>query len=253
MTVYSAMIQRRYLVFVSLLKSMSSSHCKRELLASGFIRRLPLIPLIPTAIIKLFSLWINLLDKWDVTNTHDGLQVVEKYLRIDGDGITKQQYECVKRTANHDYKWYHSFGTDIVNNGEKKTWKLQLNTINSPYKYLVSLIGIIDHKDIDKNIIDFTNNDVFGYGLATANKSLYHQNDSHDFKYLMAYTVGRDKNILTMELDLTKETNGTLSYYIDGVDNQYSNVAFKDIDVNRGYRLTVALYYQDEIVIIDTL
>ena len=124
------------------------------------------------------------------------------------------------------------------------------------------MVGIIDNKYVDKNIKDFTNSDVFGYGLATANKTLYHVDETHEFRYLRGDSFSNDITVLIMELDLTgnqsnndtsNETQqGQLSLSIEGkINNEYDNIAFNNVDLDRSYRLTVALYNEDEAFIVD--
>ena len=230
---------------------------KKERLASGFIRELDDddICSIPIDLIKFISEWINLLDKWDRYNTNlKCLQICNKYLRIDGDSITKESYNCVQRKTRKDCKWHHSFGTDIICRGERKKWALCLKKgKGSPYSYMVSMIGIIDDRYVNKNIKDFTNCDVFGYGLSTANKNVYHQDESHQFHHLGEYTFSK-LNFVQIELDLAtnNKKGGILSFSIDGIDNKCSKIAFNNVDLNRNYRLAVALYHQDEILIVDS-
>ena len=99
--------------------------------------------IMPISIINLFVTWYKCCaDKWHIGESSSDLYIKDRYLMNQID--SKQ--------------WFNAFGTQIICNGEKKIWKLRINSNVKPKSSIISArIGIIDASQvkIDKDIQSF--------------------------------------------------------------------------------------------------
>ena len=150
------------------------------------------------------------------------------------------------------------YGTDIIEKGMKKKWTFQF--LKTALDFAVSYIGIIDNEyiqtaDFNKNYSNLTGSNCGGYALATANRLLYNNGSQKAYAYMGGheFEVG---TLLTMELDMTctSSKHAILAYFINDDETVLEkNIAWNDIDIDRKYRLCVALYRsQSQIALIHT-
>ena len=216
---------------------MSAS--REELLVFGYIKEYHKsnnIELPPNDIVLLFVSWIRLRDTFDKNMIPKEIifhpEIDTKFNHKDGGG------------------WASLIGTIVVEKGIKQSWKFK-----TP-KW--TIIGIID-EEIAKSstiITDFTNLKYKGYGIQTGQWGYYHRSSRFDGslkQYVDQFEAGPASFMFTMELDMTQTQSeyGVLKYIIhakprDGIkqirtDGEYTNIAYDNINIDRKYRLGVAI------------
>eukprot|EP01084_Bolivina_argentea_P262115 443182_1 len=205
---------------------------QRERLATyGFLRQYQ-HEMPPEDIIYTICIFLQLMDEWNDSVTHI-------YVKIDGNTISHSDHGM----GQIGMGYIHAYGTDIVSFGESKFWDFQIITPiynSSP----AIILGIIDENDIEINIPDFTAYNCYGFGLSLRNYKVCHNGQLTYFPYMDSVYV-TNGDFIRMELDLRNGKYGILRYIV-GMDidrkvgrNQYT--AFDNIDINRKYKLCVAL------------
>ena len=137
----------------------------------------------------------------------------------------------------------------ITEKGSKTRWTFKFDEKPSVTNLL---IGIVDDESTQKSegeMDDFSEPQHGGYGYYISSGLKYHGDAAEaPFEYARKF-VYEDNHLITMKLDLTQEKNkhGILSCVIhsklrDGIDiDQYSNVLWDDIDINKKWRAAVAI------------
>ena len=219
-----------------------STKQRKELVVFGYIRAFCkelMLDLPPKDLIELFISWITFMDKFDRAKSHENIQFIKDTL------------------VRHSLSTYATVvGTDIIKKGDKQSWKFKLSR-------RMGLIGIVDNGIVEssKNIRHFTGWYHGGYGLTMSSFEKYHASANYSDGHFdhVDQLINMDCNenkaiIVTMELDLTQNENekGILRYTFpeestaDGEDlktnGKYSNIAYDDIDISKGYRAAVATF-----------
>ena len=211
---------------------------KKTMIVYGYIRSDIGYSYPPSEIAIEMMEWIYLYDSWDKLYTNPKIKISDNYPMNDNG-------HHIISTDKTFSDWFHAFGSFIVSKGNKEHWTLKL----TDYYTSERMIGIIDNKYLSKQkikkLIDFTNTECFGYGLSITSHYLYHINKSKYFKGFQQNVKFKKDSIITMELDLTQKKYGILRYYKGKYDqtqcHKIKNIAYDDIDINRKYRLCVAL------------
>ena len=220
---------------------------REELLVYGYIReyhKANNIELLPNDLILLFLSWTKLMDSFDKNKVHED---VAFHPEID----TK-----FKRTSYASGSYAAVVGTFVVDKGVKQSWKLKIDAG-------AVLLGIMDDEIIKSktNISDLTDTKHKGYGLASGSWYIFHDSDTKQDGSLETYmNQFKVKDIyksftmtITMELDMTQRQNkhGILKYIIHNepkenikeirTDGLFTNIAYDNININKKYRLVLAV------------
>ena len=143
----------------------------KQLIANGFVREIVYSEktigddetTIPMDIIKLISIWIHFIDTLDPKLSHPKMLITHEFLSVNDDDeniIGSKQYECVERGSDPDRQWFHSYGTDVIEKGQKKRWEFKILHNHDSLK-----IGIIDVEYALPDIENFKKKK-YGYGLS---------------------------------------------------------------------------------------
>jgi len=152
----------------------------------------------------------------------------------------KTDGKTLQRTTKES-NWYTGFGTEYVQKGETRSWKVKLITAESA-AFFKGYIGICDVSKCDPKMegpVSDTKNEQYAMHMYNGHKC--HQ--SRDGKpYAAKVTRGK---VVEMVLSLKvpkgnkgKNRVGTLKYIVDGKD---CGVAFDDVDVNKCYKLAISI------------
>ena len=207
---------------------------RKEFLTYGFVRECNLS--IPNDVIALFLDWFQMYDSFDTIKSQASYEFKEEMID-----------EILCQTAtNINYQAASAYGELVIRKGMKFEWKFSFVRAKTEWYY--AIIGIIDNQKLlasNTKIGDFYDESGEGYGLWTGSgNNLHHAKESKDFPYFAQFDHKKIKSI-TLRLDMTQE-NGILSYVVDqpgfSPDTKHDNIAWNDIDINKGYRMAVLVY-----------
>ena len=225
---------------------------RKNLLSFGFVREYcnkNKIEFLPNDIVGLFVLWLSFCDQFDVDLLHKNIKVETKK----DDKYGEYQQVVVKQT---DICHSSAICKKLIKKGDKESWTFKFE---SPASSTTAILGIINNEaaiqadHTEGNISDFSCING-GYGLYLSNMGIYYNElFQGTFEYGDQF-VFKEGDMITMELDLTKE-KGILSFIfhadIDSSSTELSsNVLNDDIDVNELWRAAVALAYPKDIMCI---
>ena len=218
---------------------------REELLTYGYIREhhnSNNIELPPTDVILLLVSWITLIDAFDTNK-------VPRDIQFEDENEARFQ-----RTDTSIEDWVSVVGSYVVQKGSKQLWSFK--TIAKAI-----IIGIMDDELIKSNdeIYDYTLFADGAYGLHILTWDKY-QRVCHGSiaKYATQFKLWDffDDSIvikISMELDMTQKENknGILKYIVHNetkkslseirTDGEYTNIAWDDVDIDKKYRLVVAV------------
>ena len=215
----------------------------RQLVSAGFARQIHISP--PIDIVRYLSEWIAVMDEWDTTKCHPKIVISREDL-LDAKGRPfVENAHCIERVDLGYTHWYHSYGKEVVEKGQKQQWTFQFRSCKDEAS--VSIIGIIDEEHIDPLLDNFCLKEEYGgYGLETWNNTFVHSS-----KMFISSAMGTswfcEHAVLRMELDMTsKEGEPVLSFCMCNRNGVIQNKVVWDeahIDADRRYRLCVSLYH----------
>ena len=227
---------------------------QQEILVYGYVRDDKYwINLIPIAIINLFVTWYRCCaDKWHIQQSSSNLYLQDKLLMNEID--SKQ--------------WLNAFGTQIIGNGQKKIWKLRINSNINPKSSIISCrIGIIDASQIEK--IEYKDIQSFEFMQLIMKRNSSRKHGSFDQDYVGSSAISgvsgnywfwvnskkrnnkiyaqpfKDNDIITMELDLMETIS--LKFKING---QCFGMASKNMDITKKYKLALAVIREESVMIL---
>ena len=238
---------------ISIIPLIQTAAHRKKLLAYGYVK-IQCEYIIPNDVILLIALWIWSGDKFDE-------EMSDKKI-IFGKFCT---FETVQTPSDtDDWVVYRSaVGTDIIQKGMRQIWKFQILK-GCPLPTIVigifedDMIKAIKDKNHDEIIIGSYYRDLginSGYGLSLHSNRIIHDDDVRDFGYGRRFDI-RDMDTFEMNVDMTGKdgVGGILSFVINAKekkgfegseDSGYGdNVAFNGIDIEKRYRMTLALYYR---------
>ena len=214
---------------------------RKSLLTFGFVRigrKSQNIECIPDDIIQLFIAWLSFNDYFDPNLVHPALKMTSN--------DNEYQYLSNLKTTNN-VEWPSAVGTAIIRKGDRFEWKFEMSD-----KLLLTeiMIGIVDNDRLKKNkpITGCDDENWNGWALYCYCMNSMHGNNYSPFHYAQQFKYKKG-DIVTMILDLSQDEskNGTLSFDIDAElkdkdkPNSFSKVLFDDLDINREYRMAVAI------------
>lgn len=219
---------------------------REELVGYGYLRECAIIndkKSIPMDILNMVISWIpRLPGAFDMTVSNDAIQ-----LHSDIPNMFMRRVAKSRNVQDHA----SIIGTSVVSKGIKKTWTLQIDNLSNV------MIGIIDNQVIDNNkiITDFTDEFNKGYGLETSSWDVFHVSDAPDgslAEYAEQFNIWNDET-MTVLLDMTQKEykHGVLKYILHNepimndlqieTHGRYSNIAYDNLDIDKKYRLAVAI------------
>eukprot|EP01084_Bolivina_argentea_P289859 497813_1 len=197
-----------------------------------------------TDLLQYVVIWFSFLDYIDPQTTHQSLKIRD-VMKDSGEEYQLLETGLEKHKNQSKIKHFHAFGTDMVQNGERKIWKFRMKPkCNS---FFDGMIGIVEAQYANKDIsVDesFVFPPFSGYGVTLPQDvavSCIHeiepQDDESEDSGAWADLFNNeiplnftDGAIYAMELDLTG-IHGVLKY------NQH--IAFDDININKKYKLAI--------------
>ena len=217
---------------------------RKSLLTFGFVRnhcKSQNIECIPDEIITLFIAWLFFNDYFDTNLVHP-------LLKMSSNDNKYQHLSNLKKS--HSVEWPSAIGTTIIGKGEKFEWKFAMSDMLLRTEIM---IGIIDNDRLKENkpIKSFYNAIWNGWALYCYGMIPFHNGSKHGplpFYYAKQFRY-KSGDVITMILDLSQEKykNGALSFDIDAeLENKdkpklSNKVLFSDLDVDREYRMAVAI------------
>ena len=221
----------------------------KTLLVIGFVKqtcKVTGVKLFPTDISKLLILWLYFGDRFDEKLTNKQIKI--ENIQDENYG-SYQKINLYKEPVFIDVDRKTAICQKIVTKGLTEKWSFKFD--KKPHcTYLV--VGIVDDETAQKSareMDDFSLPRHGGYGLMLDCGLKYHETEEAPFKYAQQFEY-QDNHLVTMILDLSQEKNkkGVLSFIMhsaikQGVDiNEYSNILYDNIDVNKKWRAAIAIY-----------
>ena len=220
----------------------------QEFLVYGFMRRIDIDQEIPEDIKQLcLSFYRILRDKWNPAISNSSLKINNET----GEIYVADGYDS----------WKNAFGSFIIKKGDIQTWKIKI-TNDSSHQWGIRdrhvSFGVIEYKSNNQLFYRNMTQNAFcncdeesainnAYAYSTNRGDLMCSDD-----YRISYGTGCQKDdILSMTLDLQQTENnhyGTLSF---GLNDKSLGIAFDDIDINKKYCLALAIYYSDDLQLIE--
>ena len=187
-------------------------------------------------------MWLSFCDRFDENLSNKDIKIE---IENDDDYGEYQQIQPIRGVSG----FATAICQNVVKKGDKQSWTFQIEN-------LITIFGIIDDKLARKkkgNVKDFSII-TGGYGLYLNNMGRYHGSwfPTDAFEYGKQFELGQG-DMVTMELDLTKET-GILRFTIHSqlkneiVDKEFNNIFDDEIDVDRKWRAAVAISSSSSII-----
>lgn len=223
---------------------------EQEKLVFGYIRghEYLIVTLVPIAVINLFVTWYKCFpDQWQIDESSHDLYIKNQLLM----------------NETNSSQWFNAYGTQIIGYGQKKIWKLKINSNNATK--ISARIGIIDASQVE-NDVDIQSFE-FIKMIMKRNSSRKHGSFDQDFvgSFAMSGVSGnfwywmnsnkrenkryaeplKDNDIIIMELDLMQK------FCLKFIINQHHfGIAQKSIDYSKQYKLAVAVNREESITLL---
>eukprot|EP01084_Bolivina_argentea_P027638 51363_1 len=191
---------------------------------------------VPNEVIELIVEYFSWVDSWDIAySTHFNINPNEK---------------TIQRIDTYNCKTYSAFGTHITSANDilntKRVWNLKITGKGSNRNELETIIGIIDIDNITDDIKEKLGQDFTSFGGYAMNTRNGRKLDGGKFRYGAEYgRKCKETDVICMEFNVCDEkcyNNGTLKFYINGVDQGY---AFTGIPNDKSYALAISMCQPD--------
>ena len=205
-------------------KQQNTLGAKLEILVAGYCRTATDY-VTPKEVISLCQAYYKIeYDEWDASLTSINYRINQKSL---------------SKIWNYgESKWSNAFGRKIIHRYNHRVWQIKLDNVlfkkqqNNEYNTMDGpLIGIMsEHKTKTKNI-DIMDD---GYCLNLRTGNCLHQNVAKSFADQIQFKSG---DILTITLNLLKQTDGALSFHLN---DEYLGIAYDNINTDKSWKLAVS-------------
>lgn len=240
-------------------QNVISQSQKQDLILIGYMRDNgaddKIIKAVSGRIVNLCFEYLIIMDCWDNETNKDFIFTLSSDFNKNG-----MKQEWIEKNEDSEMLHYPLFGQDIVSVGDIKYW-----TFKIPQNLSANIkIGIIESDKINNCLNNYGQDFIsFGYGLYTLKWEIFSKwNKVHPEKYKYAkeyekkYQNEAENVIITMKLDMSSAIVpfGILSYYFNDYHNKLSesNVAYQDVDIDKGYKLAISMSGKIKMAMIDT-